>query len=327
MSSFRTEIFPEKPAFQFNYKSNILLLGSCFAQNIGEKMHSLGFNILNNPFGVLYNPLSVFKVTDMLLSEKEYIKDNLSFHNKVWFSFDHHSSFSDISDKKCLDKINLALNRSRSKIPLLDIVIITFGTSWAYKLRSTDQIVANCHKVPASEFERFFIESIKVEESIKGIVKRLRDRNKNIKFIFTVSPVRHWKDGAAGNMLSKSNLIVAIHNSIKKLENAFYFPSFEIMMDDLRDYRFYNEDMIHPSSLAVDYIWNKFKESYVDKEIFDLMDRIEKLNLASMHKPFNPLSDDYRLFIGNNIKKVIEIQKKYNLNLSELVRKFEMLIS
>lgn len=286
-------------------------MGSCFTENIGNKMDALKFPAVINPFGVLYNPESLQKGLEILIEQKQFTKDDLIFFNEQWFSFYHDTEFSHPDQQKCLNKINSSIKLAASQIRKSKYLIITFGTAWVYKYLETDNIVSNCHKIPAVEFERFklCVENIFVEWT--KLINRLNKLNKNLKIIFTVSPVRHWKDGAVQNQLSKSTLFLAIHQLIKIFKNVEYFPSYEIMMDDLRDYRFYADDMLHPSSAAIEYIWEHFSETYFDSETKQINTEINKILQARNHRPLKPETENHKKFIKSQIKFIEKTLEAY----------------
>jgi hypothetical protein len=266
------------------------------------------FPVLVNPFGVVYNPISVKLVLDRIFSTTPFTEDDLVHRNGLWFSYLHHTSFSSSQKETCLATINDELNKAISFIKHTKYLLITFGTARVYYLKKDGQPVGNCHKVPAKEFENFLIsvDEIFVEWSV--LLNKIFTLNKDIKVIFTVSPVRHWKDGAEGNQLSKSILHLAVNELIKiDPDKLFYFPTYEIMMDDLRDYRFYADDMLHPSQQAIEYIWDKFFESTIHEDSIILMKQIEKIMTAVEHRPFNPETPEHSTFIKNTLKQIQKI--------------------
>jgi len=269
------------------------------------------FPALVNPFGVMYNPVSVQRGLEILLEQKTFTDSDVAFFNEQWFSFYHDTEFSDTDKNTCLAKINNSLVKASKKLIEAEFLVITFGTSWIYKFIESGKVVSNCHKIPAKEFERLKlgVENIFVEWA--NLINRLNELNKNLKIIFTVSPVRHWKDGAIENQLSKSTLILAIHQLKEKFKNVEYFPAYEIMMDDLRDYRFYANDMLHPSKVAIDYIWEQFEQTYFDNKTLDICKEVEKIIQAKNHRPLNPTTPSHNKFIENQIKLIEGLERKY----------------
>lgn len=311
MKTFRTTIQPEISKNKITYHTPVLFMGSCFTENIGNKMQALKFPVMINPFGVLYNPASVRKGLEILIDQKVFTPGGLGFFNEQWFSFYHDTQFSHPDQQKCLDKINRSIKLAASHLRKSKYLIISFGTAWVYKYLKTEKIVSNCHKIPAKEFERIKlgVEDIFVEWA--KLINRLNELNKNLKIIFTVSPVRHWKDGAVQNQLSKSTLILAIYQLIKIFKNVEYFPAYEIMMDDLRDYRFYADDMLHPSNEAIEYIWNQFSDTYFEDNTKKIIQDVNRIIQAKNHRPLNPQAGLHKKFIQSQLKAVEKLSKEY----------------
>ena len=293
-------------------------MGSCFTENVGNKMTELKFPALVNPFGVLYNPVSVRHGLEILIDQKKFTESDLRLFNEQWFSFYHDSEFSDIDKPESLNKINTSIDLAANQLRNSKYLVITFGTAWVYKYLESGEIVSNCHKIPAKEFERhkLCVEEIFVEWA--NLINRLNELNPDLKIIFTVSPVRHWKDGAVQNQISKSTLFLAIFQIQKIFDNVEYFPAYEIMMDDLRDYRFYADDMLHPSKVAIEYIWEKFSQTYFEKETSDIIKEVYKIITAKNHRPLNLNTDSHKEFLRNQIKLINKISAKYpNLDFND----------
>jgi hypothetical protein len=314
--NFRTVVEPKIGDFAISHSTPIMLLGSCFVENIGIALQSLKFNVDLNPFGVIYNPVSISRSIQRMIDYKAFTEDELFYHNEKWNSFMHHSRFSEIDKRVCLDKINERLRSSSEFLKSADALIITFGTAWVFYLAENDTPVSNCHKLPASKFNRRLFEIDSIVEEYTSLLHKLKEFNSKIKVIFTVSPVRHMKDGAEGNQLSKSTLIVAVQK-LCKAGLASYFPSYEIVMDDLRDYRFYNSDMLHPSDQAVEYIFEKFSNSYFSEETIKLNSEIAQINSALNHRPTNINSESHRKFVSQLLEKISNIEKKYPIDFGE----------
>lgn len=311
MEPFRTIVEITASPDKISHTSNVMFLGSCFTENIGNRMAGLKFRTDINPFGIIYNPRSVANSLKILAENKTFTKQDLYFENERWFSFFHHSRFSSPGVDGCLEEINKRALYSSSFIKRADYLIITFGTAWVYLHRKTGITVSNCHKLPACEFDRVLLSAGEIVSDYERIISTLKDHNPALKIIFTLSPVRHWKDGAIDNQLSKSILTVAVHALKKKYSHVDYFPAYEIVMDDLRDYRFYAGDMLHPSQQAIDYIWDKFGMVYFGEETGGLIKEIDKLNKAMAHRPFNPEAGSYKKFLQANKEKTIELKNKY----------------
>ena len=304
--SFFTEIEISEFPFKMDYSKSMMLFGSCFSENIGQKLIDLKFKVDMNPFGILYNPESIANSLKLLLKNQTFTESDLFFDQGLWNSFYHHSRFSDVNREMALEKINSRIKLSAEFLKTADFLMITFGTAWVYELISTGQIVSNCHKIPAKQFNRFRLGVNEISEAYHHLLEELWKFNPNLKIIFTVSPIRHWKDGAVENQVSKSTLILSIERLITGIENrnCSYFPSYEIMMDELRDYRFYAEDMIHLSPVATDYIFDRFSKFLISKESMNLLDSVMKIRKAVMHRPVNSSSVEYKKNLLLNMDKI-----------------------
>lgn len=307
-----TRISIPKEPFLFSLREQILLLGSCFAENIGKKMEEHKFRIDCNPFGTLYNPSSIARAIRMLLRPEPFTGKDLFRDGGLYHSFSHHSRFSSQSEEECLEKMNGRLMKSASVLQDARRMIVTFGTAYVYKLKENGQVVANCHKLPEKMFRR---ERLSVEEIVtcwKELLAILRERNPDLKVLFTVSPIRHWKDGAHGNQLSKATLLLAIDRLRQEYPGRIaYFPAYEIMLDELRDYRFYADDMLHPSPLAVEYIWQRFSDHLFSGETREILKEWNEIQKAINHKPFQPESEGYKQFISQTLLKMERLNQKF----------------
>ena len=319
---FRTEIKLDKSNILINPEDKILSLGSCFADNIGHYFEKYRFEILKNPFGVLYNPASIYNSLNIVHEQKIFTEDDLIFDQGEWHSFYHHSNFSSHDIRMVLDNINANQLNVKNYLPNTDVAIITLGTSIVYEYKQTKNIVSNCHKISSENFNKIKLSIEEVVSYLQKTISLLKFYNKNIKIIFTVSPVRHWKDGAVENHISKSTLLLAIINVLS--DNIMYFPSYEIMMDDLRDYRFYKQDKIHPNETAVEYIWEKFSGIMFNANCLDMMKKIERINDALNHRPRNIKLEQHQIFIKQQIKKIEELINIYpHLKFDEDIKYFE----
>jgi hypothetical protein len=326
MTIFRTVVEIQKADFDINFKSKQMFLGSCFTENIGNKFLELSFKTDLNPFGIIYNPVSVLNSIEFLHNGKLFDENDLEYSHEQWFSFFHHSRFSFSDKNQCLNNINNRISYSSEFLKNTDFLFLTFGSALTYVLLKTGQTVSNCHKIPSKEFEKKLLSVDYIIAEYSDFINKIQFENPKLKIIFTVSPIRHWKDGAIENMHSKSILLVAIHKLIKKFENIYYFPSYEIMMDELRDYRFYNDEMFHPSQVALNYIWERFSETYFTEETKSIISEIEKLLKAKSHRPFNPNSESYSNFIKSNIEKICNLESKYSfLDLNKMKSYFNSL--
>jgi hypothetical protein len=306
---FRTEVEVDNFPFSLGYATPTLFCGSCFTENIGGIMRTLKMPVLVNPFGVVYNPISVAQVLQRSVAGKTYNADELQFRDGLWFSFDFHSRFASPDRNACLTQLNEAVSSAKVFIETAQCILATFGTARVYKLKDSGEVVSNCHKVPAVEFEHKLLTVDEVVEIWSNLITMLLRLNPSLKFILTVSPIRHWKDGAIGNQLSKSTLIVAVHRLVEIYsDKVFYFPGYELMMDDLRDYRFYDDDMLHPSPKAIEYIWNKFSRALVDNDSMKLAAQIQKIIQAAGHRPFNPNTLEHKRFVDKILKAIQDIK-------------------
>lgn len=306
---FTTLIPIQKSTYQIDYNSKIVSLGSCFAVNIGEKFEHFKFQNTINPFGILFHPLALEKIISKAISKEKFTEENIFFHNERWHSFDVHSDLSTSNKEDFLQTLNSNSDLLHNSLSNCSHVIITLGTSWVYRKIETGKIVANCHKVPQKEFKKELLSVEEIKKSLEGILDSISKLNPEARIIFTISPVRHIKDGFVENQWSKANLIVAVHETINsKLATSNYFPSYEIMMDELRDYRFYAEDMIHPSQTAIDYIWKRFSETWISEEALTTLQEIENIQKRLNHRPFNSESEQHQKFLGN-LQQRIEVLK------------------
>ncbi len=310
MSTFRTIVEPAKGNFSISHITPVMLMGSCFAENIGDELKNLKFNIDINPFGVLFNPVSICRSLERLIEVKEFKEDELFYYNENWHSFMHHSRFSFPDKNKCLQEINIRLENSFEFIRKAYFLILTFGTSWVFYNVQNDQPVSNCHKMPASNFSRRLLDVNSIVKSYESLFKSLRRLNKNLNIILTVSPARHLRDGAEENQLSKSILLLAVHELCNK-GYASYFPAYEIVLDDFRDYRFYDADMVHPSRQAIEYIFEKFSNSWLNDDTKKLNNEIKDIQKAFAHRPINPNSESFKSFSKQILEKISTLEKPY----------------
>lgn len=310
MEEFRTLFEIPENQRKIDFQCQIISIGSCFSENIGAKLAYYKFPVIINPFGILYNPESIANSLEFLLNNKTFAVKDLFEHQGIWNSFYHHSRFSKTNKDEALTLINSSLQAAAKNLKNTNFLLITFGTAWVYRHNSSGKIVSNCHKIPAKEFTRYKLTVQEIFDRYNSIIKVLKELNPTLNIIFTVSPVRHLRDGADQNQLSKATLVMAVHELASKFENTSYFPSYEIMMDDLRDYRFYNQDMIHPSPLAINYIWDKFSDSVILPAAKKTMAEIDKINLAIQHRAFQPLSDSHQKFLKSTLTKIEAIENQ-----------------
>ena len=293
-----------------DYDANILLLGSCFSENIGNKLNYFKFQHLQNPFGILFHPKAIEQFIADVINGKTFTKEDLIYQNERYHSFNAHSSLSEVDENMILNNLNSQISTTQKFLENTSHLIITLGTAWVYRFIETDKIVANCHKIPQKKFLKELLNIAEIAESLEAIVSLAKSVNPNITILFTVSPIRHLKDGFVQNMQSKSHLISAIHEVINIRKNIHYFPSYEIMMDELRDYRFYAEDMIHPNKTAIQYIWECFTEVWFAENTASTLKEIDIIQKGIAHKPFNTKSEEHKKFLHNlSLKKELIISK------------------
>jgi len=292
-----------------DYQSKILLLGSCFSENIGDKLSYFKFQSTQNPFGILFHPKAIENLITNTSNKKVYSSDDLIYQNEIWHSFDAHSSLSSASENELLNKLNVAISLTNKKIKEASHIVITLGTSWVYRYIEIDTIVANCHKIPQKKFLKELLSVSEISESLARSISLIKSMNSDAAVIFTISPVRHLKDGFIENTQSKSHLIAAIHTLVNK-QDVSYFPSYEIMMDELRDYRFYAEDMIHPNKTAINYIWRKFIDTWFSEETKSIMKEIDEIQKGLLHRPFHEDSKLHQQFLLKLEQKKSSLQER-----------------
>lgn len=310
---FRTQIPISKSNNSIDYNSKIVSLGSCFAENMAEKLDYFKFQNETNPFGIIFNPVSIEKIISRIVQNEFYAEKDVFFFNERWHCYEVHSDLSNSDREELLETLNKAISEIHKKLKEATHIIITYGTSWIYRSLEKNEIVANCHKVPQKQFVKELLPVAVIEKSIQTTINLIETLNPAAKFIFTISPVRHIKDGFAENQLSKSHLLTALHSNLKsQISNlkSEYFPAYEIMMDELRDYRFYAEDMLHPNQIAIDYIWKCFSESFMAENTFSIMKEVDEIQKSLRHRSFNPESEQHKKFLLNLQKKINQLEIK-----------------
>ncbi|GHT67601.1 hypothetical protein FACS189452_05630 [Bacteroidia bacterium] len=308
---FHTQIDIPPLLCKIGYEHKIMFVGSCFATAVGARMQQLKFAAMVNPFGTLYNPVSVAQSLKMMSEKRLFTASGLHCEQGLWCSYTHHSRFAHPDKNLCLQQHNESILRGAWGLKTADFLVITLGTSWAYRLKKTGEVVANCHKTPAKEFEHFMLQPNEIADLLTELVQNLQCKNPQLQIIFTVSPIRHWKDGAHGNQLSKAALLLAIDDVLHATQGTHYFPAYEIMLDELRDYRFYADDMQHPSDVAVDYIWEKFAQSVLSESTFGTMAEIKKLLAAKAHRPFNANTPEYKVFLQTQYQNLLQLSQQF----------------
>lgn len=309
--NFRTEINFDSPYFLIEHFHKIFSIGSCFAENISNHLIENKFKVLCNPFGVVYNPASIYNSIRKSIQQYEISDSEIIYHQEEWHSFLHHSNFSSIEKSQLVSRANQSFSDSNKFLLNTDILIITYGTANVYKLKKENFIVSNCHKLHSSEFDNFLLSVEEIKNYTLKIISEVENFRPNIKFIFSVSPVRHLKDGLVKNSQSKAALILGINDAIRGLKNCFYFPSYEILLDDLRDYRFYNEDLIHPNDIAIKYIWEIFFDKMFSQDCKNILQEISPVLEAKRHRIRNTNSKASMDFFQNIVKKLKYLSNKY----------------
>lgn len=301
--------------------SKIMTIGSCFSEHIGAQLLYSHFDCLSNPFSTIFNPINISKLITRANQNTHFTSKEIDKHNNRYFSYELHSSYDSNQASITLNKANKSVESAHKFIKDLDVLILTFGTSIGYHHIESKSLVANCHKVPNQNFERRFLEDDIMFSSICQSISLLLDARPDLNIIFTVSPVRHTKEGLVDNNLSKSKLVLLCHKLVALYEQASYFPSYEIIMDELRDYRYYKDDMIHPTPLAVDIIWNRFMDTFFDQASIAKVEELGKLNRAYNHRPFDLKSEGHYTFCKKQmleIKRLIEKYPEVNFDKYEL---------
>ena len=306
---FQTEIKIRPLEQTIRYGDGLLYLGSCFADEVGSICKGLGFNAMVNPFGVLYNPASIAQSVERLHSGKPFIAEEvIKVGEGQYCTFSHNTAFWNISETALLEQVNGNLKAAHEHFMESRWIIVSLGTSWVFRHKETHQVVANCHKLPARQFDREFLT---MEQSADCLAKMLQ-AHPDKRFIFTVSPLRHLKDGLHENQLSKAALLLAVNQVCTKFDNAHYFPAYEILLDELRDYRFYKEDMVHPTEQAVRYIWERFTDFVIDPKEKPAMQAAAELKQMLQHRPMFPESEAFRKFEALKEKKINDLKRDFS---------------
>lgn len=309
---FTTQIPISKTEKQLDYNSKIVSFGSCFAENMGEKLAYFKFQNTTNPFGIIFNAVSIEKLIYRAVNKIDFTEKDIFFYNDLWHCFEVHSELSNANKERFLADLNELIQSTKQQIFEASHIIITYGTSWVYREITSNKIVANCHKVPQKQFEKVLLSAEENQKAIQESVNLIQQINPNCTFVFTISPVRHIKDGFVENQVSKANLITALYSIFDFQSSTYnYFPSYEIMIDELRDYRFYAEDMLHPNKTAINYIWKCFKENYIAETIYAVMEEVDTIQKSLMHKPFNPNSESHLKFEHKLREKMSTLVKRY----------------
>jgi hypothetical protein len=335
---FMVSIDLKKPSRQISYENKILLVGSCFTEHIGNSLQELKFSVLQNPNGILFDPHSVSRSLISYVQNKKYSEEDFFQLNEVWHSWQHHSRYSHTNLQEAVRVVNQSQRRAHEFLKNADCMIITLGSSFSYQL--TDQAVktaeyfqkpplgglevANCHRAPAQWFNKHLMEIDEIITVLENCLHQLFQFNSNLNVIFTVSPVRHIRDGVVDNNRSKARLIESVHHLVKKIDNLHYFPAYELVIDVLRDYRFYDVDLAHPNYMATEFVLEKFADTCIDESTQKIMQEVKSIVIARKHKAFQPETKAHQQFLESYLEKTKSLRKNYPfLDLNEEINYFK----
>lgn len=324
MPDFRTSLKTKKASFAISHQDYLLCLGSCFAQHIGTRLQSNHFSTVLNPFGILYNPASIAHALQELLRQKTFVAADLFQSQGIWYSFAHHGHFSDPDPALALQKINTALQKGQKQLQKANRLLITLGTAQVFQYKASGQIVANCHKLPARAFQEQEMSTTEIIQWLSPIFNQLTSQRPDLQIILSLSPIRHLRNGLVNNQRSKAQLLLAIHELVSRNDHVSYFPAYEMVLDDLRDYRFYEADLIHPNDQAINYIWSFFGATFFNEVTQNINKQLAKLHRAIAHRPFHPQSDAHQQFVQQQIQDIHKMEQQYPfLDLSDEKQRLE----
>jgi hypothetical protein len=313
----------DEPDVKIDYRDKILMLGSCFTEHIGDALQELKFDVLQNPNGILFDPSSVASSLTSYIENKKYSAEDLFYLNELWQSWQHHSKFSGTNREEVIRTINRSQQQAHEFLKDAKWLIVTLGTSFSYRLTESAMPVANCHRAPQPWFNKHMMSIEETIVSLDTCLYRLFQFNPELKIIFTVSPVRHIRDGIIQNNRSKARLLEAVHHLVNKFGRLYYFPSYEIVIDVLRDYRFYDVDLVHPNYQATSYVIDEFMKHYINEESNKLSKELQQINIARKHKPFQPSTEAHKKFLQLHAEKTMSLMKAYPfLKLQEEIEYF-----
>lgn len=313
-------------AQKIQYNDKIMMIGSCFSTEIGALLASYKFRVFQNPTGIVYHPLVISEVIERCIRNKKFEKDELFENNGLYHSWLHHSDFSGMDKELTIQRMNDQLECAHDFLKTSHYLIITPATAFGYYQKGMDMIVANCHKMPGTLFEKKLSEEVSIYKGLCSIIERVRTFNPGVRIIFTISPVKHYRDGIVENTISKAHVISAVHKAIHEMTDVSYFPSYEILNDELRDYRFFKKDFAHPNETAVSYIFQRFAEFAMDENTRRLMKRVGEITSAFQHQLLFPHSENSKVFASKQLKKIYELKTAFSfLNFEKEIRHFEML--
>lgn len=327
---FHYEFDIKKLAQPISHQHKLMLVGSCFTENIGEKLKKMKFSVLENPAGILFNPVSVCQTLTNCIENKMVKESELFQYNEAWHSWEHHSRFSNFEVQECLNSINQATSEANAYLKEADYLVLTLGSAWVYELsekalgNQAGSVAANNHKAPADWFSKRLLTVEQTLVVLDNVLHRLFRFNPKLNIVFTISPVRHLREGVIENNRSKAVLIQAVHHLVDKFTKLYYFPAYELVIDDLRDYRFYAEDLVHPNYHATQYVWEKLVGACMTEPTKELMKEIAEINLAYQHKPFNHQSQQHQHFLKNYLDKTLALTSQYpQLNFEKEINYFQ----
>jgi len=330
--NFMLDINLPSPPKKIGYRDKIMIVGSCFTEHIGDKLQELKFSVLQNPNGILFDPRSVAYSLVSYVHNKQYSKEELFYHNEIWQSWQHHSRFSHIDAQVCLELVNGSQQEAHHFLKEAEWLVITLGSAFSYHLTEQSPVncrkgvghvrtneyvdvpggeVANCHRAPTQWFYKHLMSIEEIHTSLDGCIHQLWQFNPKLKILFTISPVRHIRDGVVENNRSKARLIEVVHHLVNKFDGLYYFPAYELVIDVLRDYRFYDVDLVHPNYAATEFILEKFLQNYIDEESGKIAEDIKKIITARKHRAFQPETKSHKEFLKSNLVKTQELLKRY----------------
>ncbi len=313
MKTFRTVVTPAKPQFLITHRDRLFSIGSCFSENIGQRFDNYKFKININPFGQQYNPNSMAEAIERLMAPAPFTAGELILHNEQYHSLVHHGSFSKSTIEETLKGMNESLLKAADDLKQATVLFLTFGTAHVFKWKETGTVVSNCHKLPGNLFEQELMRPDEIASVLQTSFDKLKYLNPKVKIVLTVSPVRYFAFGVYENSVSKSHLFTAIHTLQQSNPELYYFPAYELVMDDLRDYRFFADDMLHPNQQAIDYVWESLSNTFFDNQTRNLLQQIEEVLLALNHRPRNPDSEAHRKFVERNLERMEGLKNSYGI--------------
>lgn len=325
---FRTTLKKIDFPFELSHDDQIITFGSCFADLLGHTLDKHKFDIQNNPFGILFNPSAIYNGLKDILNQKVYTEHDLTYFNNEFLSLNHHSKFNHANLESCLEGINNEIAKAFFQLQKAKVLFITFGSAYAYRYLESNKLVANCHKIPNPSFAKEIISVEHIVLAFEEIIAKLQEFNPDLQIVFTVSPIRHIKDGIIENNRSKAHLISAVHDICEVNDQCHYFPAYELLMDDLRDYRFYSRDMVHPSSTAEQYILEYFENCFYSNITKDIIKQIKQIQKLIEHRTETPYQNSYLMGVKKQLTNAIMLSSQFDkLDLSKEIAHFENILT